>query len=308
MIPVLGLSSAFLFEQTCFILNNIRKAGGNPVAIIVDGNRVNQSFFYKIDLTKPWLTNDGIVLLYDYVHLLKNVRNNWITEATKEINFVHEGKILTARWHDLEELLKLEEGNLVKLSKLTKVSVYPTPIERQKVLFVLQIFCEKTVAALKVHEGQLNCEGTIIFISKIIKIWKIMNVKSMYEEIRFNDPTRVVIRSVEDSSMRDLTIAAEFISAITSESGKRQKQLTKDTGYCFTHTCKAMIELARYHLDQDHEYVPLGKASTDPLEKEFGKLRQGSGGTYFITVQQILEKVSINKTKLLLTLNCSKTS
>ena len=111
-----------------------------------------------------------------------------------------------------------------------------------------------------------------------------------------------MIRSVEDSSMRDLTIAAEFISAITSESGKRQKQLTKDTGYCFTHTCKAMVELARYHLDQDHEYVPLGKASTDPLEKEFGKLRQGSGGTYFITVQQILEKVSINKTKLLLTL------
>ena len=129
------------------------------------------------------------------------MRNNWITEATKEINFVHEGKILTARWHDLEELLKLEEGNLVKLSKLTKVSVYPTPIERQRVLFVLQIFCEKTVAALKVHQEQLNCEGTIIFISKIIKIWKIMNVKSMYEEIRFNDPTRAVIRSVEDSSM-----------------------------------------------------------------------------------------------------------
>ena len=54
----------------------------------------------------------------------------------------------------------------------------------------------------------------------------------MYEEIRFNDPTRAVIRSFEDSSMRDLTIAAEFISAITSESGKREKQLTKDTGYC----------------------------------------------------------------------------
>ena len=135
MLPVLGLSSAFLFEQTCFILNNIRKAGGNPVAIIVDGNRVNQSIFKKFDLTKPWLTNDGIVLLYDYVHLLKNVRNNWITEATKEINFVHEGKILTARWHDLEELLKLE-GNLVKLSKLTKVSVYPTPIERQSIICV----------------------------------------------------------------------------------------------------------------------------------------------------------------------------
>ena len=37
-----------------------------------------------------------------------------------------------------------------------------------------------------------------------------------------------------------------------------------------------------------------------PLEKQFGKLRQGCGGTYFITVQQMLEKVGIAKTKLLL--------
>lgn len=66
-----------------------------------------------------------------------------------------------------------------------------------------------------------------------------------------------------------------------------------------------MIELAKYHLDQGHDYVPLGKASNDPLVKEFGKLRQGSGGTYFITVQEILEKIAINKTKLLLTLKCS---
>ena len=34
----------------------------------------------------------------------------------------------------------------------------------------------------------------------------------------------------------------------------------------------------------------------------FGKLRQGSGGTYFITVQQVLEKVCIYKAKLLLQL------
>ena len=43
--------------------------------------------------------------------------------------------------------------------------------------------------------------------------------------------------------------------------------------------------------------------STDPLEKQFSKLRQGSGGTYFITVQQIFKKVNISKSKLLLNLN-----
>ena len=52
-----------------------------------------------------------------------------------------------------------------------------------------------------------------------------------------------------------------------------------------------------------HTYVYIGKFSSDFIEKEFSKLRQGLGGTYFITVQQILEKVNMKKTSLLLSLN-----
>ena len=47
-------------------------------------------------------------------------------------------------------------------------------------------------------------------------------------------------------------------------------------------------------------YVMLGNFTSDPIEKEFGKLRQGSGGIYFISVLQVLEKVTIFKPKLLL--------
>ena len=43
--------------------------------------------------------------------------------------------------------------------------------------------------------------------------------------------------------------------------------------------------------------------STDPLEKEFGKLCQGSGGIYFINVQQCIEKLPIKQTSLLLNQN-----
>ena len=31
------------------------------------------------------------------------------------------------------------------------------------------------------------------------------------------------------------------------------------------------------------------------LKKTFGKLRQGSGGTYFITVQSVVEKIRIQR-------------
>ena len=47
----------------------------------------------------------------------------------------------------------------------------------------------------------------------------------------------------------------------------------------------------------------LGQFSTDPLEKEFGKFCQGSGGTYFINVQQCIEKLHIKKISLLLNQN-----
>ena len=37
--------------------------------------------------------------------------------------------------------------------------------------------------------------------------------------------------------------------------------------------------------------------SSDPIEKVFGKLRQGFGGVYFINAQQVLQKVTIRKVK-----------
>ena len=47
----------------------------------------------------------------------------------------------------------------------------------------------------------------------------------------------------------------------------------------------------------------IGIFTSDFIEKGFGKLRQGSGGTQLITMQQIMEKVAIKKTMLLLSLD-----
>ena len=73
---------------------------------------------------------------------------------------------------------------------------------------------------------------------------------------------------------------------------------------CKLQTCNGLVNLSKDLLNKDGvDYVLLGKFSTDPLEKMFSKLRQGSGGTYFINVQQVVEKYNILKTKLVLQLN-----
>ena len=55
-------------------------------------------------------------------------------------------------------------------------------------------------------------------------------------------------------------------------------------------------------LAKDSSYVMLGWFSSDPIEKAFGKLRQGSGGAYFLTVQSVIEKIHIQTAKLSLQL------
>ena len=56
-------------------------------AIRCNGNQVNQAFFqlYPTLPEKSWLTEDNKHLRFDYVHLLKNIRNLWLTEETELI-------------------------------------------------------------------------------------------------------------------------------------------------------------------------------------------------------------------------------
>ena len=65
---------------------------------------------------KPWLSIGGHYLLYDFVHLLKSIRNNWLTEKTRELVYFFDGIPKNARWGHLVELWKVESNSPVKLS------------------------------------------------------------------------------------------------------------------------------------------------------------------------------------------------
>ena len=129
------LNAEFLREKVYQTIYNIEAASGKVKAIISDGNRINQSFFnqFKTVEGKPWLSVDGSYLLYDYVHLIKNIRNLWLTEKTGELKFQHENKFLVANWHHLRNLFQSEDGAVLKMPKLSETAIYPKPIERQRV-------------------------------------------------------------------------------------------------------------------------------------------------------------------------------
>ena len=311
MMPVRDLTADFQFQEVSLIMNNLQNGGAHVVSIICDGNRTNPAFFKMFDTNEdsPWVTKDGkLFLLYDYVHLIKSLRNNWLTERCGELLFDDKGHSFIAKWSDLLDLYKLEQdeehSKLLKMSKLKEVSVYPKPIERQRVSTCLNIFCDETIAALENHPKLQNADngGTVLFLKKIVEFWKIVNVRGCTADKRFRDPHRSVITSNDDIRFHTLSKLANTAIQMKGTVKARKKSLTVDTSKSFAHS-HGLIALTNYLLETTHDFVMLGEFSSDPLEKAFGKLRQGSGGTYFITSQQISEKHNIMKTKLLLKLD-----
>ena len=245
MIPVTELDSIFLFDECQKVINSINEAGGNVISIISDDNRVNQNIFKTFDcvLNKPWLTKNGIYLLFDFVHLLKSIRNNWITEKTKELVFPDNGEMKAAKWEGIVTLYKAEESNIVKMAKLTEVSVFSKPIERQKVSICLKVFSENTIAALKTSSFKEQSAGTVSFLELIVKFWKIVNVKGVYAGSRFNDTDRAPIRYIDDPRLTFLLNLADVADSMKGTAKSRVKQLTRDTSLALAHTCRAFVDL-----------------------------------------------------------------
>ena len=56
---------------------------------------------------------------------------------------------------------------------------------------------------------------------------------------------------------------------MAGKQGMRKRQLSKGTAIALWHTCHGLVELCRHLLATTHQYVLLGKFTTNPLEKEF---------------------------------------
>ena len=118
LLPIAKFNLPFLYEQMRLPVDVTNQSSGIVKAVICHGNRNNQAILRLFDTEpqQPWLTKGGMHLLYDFVHLLKNIRNNWRMEKIRELEFYERGMKKIARWSHLLELCKLEAEGLVKMS------------------------------------------------------------------------------------------------------------------------------------------------------------------------------------------------
>jgi len=99
------------------------------------------------------LQTGNCFFLFDSVHLLKCIRNNWLGQCDAENTFqfpdMNDGSICKASMSHLCQLYASEKDNYIKMAPcLTYKALYPSNLERQNVKLVLKIFDEKTIIAL----------------------------------------------------------------------------------------------------------------------------------------------------------------
>ena len=91
--------------------------------------------------------------------------------------------------------------------------LYPSNLERQNVQLVLKLFNEKTIVGVTNHGAKSNVDvsGTTKFMTIILRLWNVLNVKSTDKGRRKRDATIDPIRSVNDDNMGFLRPLHEWL-------------------------------------------------------------------------------------------------
>ncbi|KAI6648187.1 hypothetical protein LOD99_11996 [Oopsacas minuta] len=102
-------------------------AGGTVVSLICDNCNTNRSVYSKLggpgSCQVLSIQEQSMFLVYDYLHIFKNIRNNWITVDSKTLSFVVDGNEYKAYWSDIQKLYEIDRATPIRLTKLTHTAV-----------------------------------------------------------------------------------------------------------------------------------------------------------------------------------------
>ena len=312
IIPTKCMKAETLHNILKKVIIGLEKIGFTVFCVVTDNNAINgkaMSFFahppkLSIVYRHPYQNDRPLFFMYDSVHLLKCIRNNWVgqkdTNQTMKFppfaieNYTIQTELHYAPFSTLKKLQKVEDGSLLKHSyKLSLKALSPSSFEKQNVNLVLQIFNEYVIQAL-LTVGKNHCLSFYAHVSEYIKIfytwWTIMNVKSPFKGKRLNHEYATPITNNSNDAkfqfLKDFYVWLEVWDEIKEFGGT----LTKETFTALKHTTNAMLEVTDYCMSELHmEYVLTGKFQTDNLESRFGQYRQLAGGHYNISVRQVFE-------------------
>ncbi|KAI6648710.1 Transposable element P transposase [Oopsacas minuta] len=279
LLPCGSISAEKIFPIIKECIIDIENCGLRVQVISTDNYPLNVNLFKLFSLSgkletrvpHPFDPTRFLFLTFDFVHILKSIRNNWLNQKNFdktmyfpkledfEIDKCQYPLCLhSASFPDVRLLYSSERGSLAKLApQLTAKACFPSSIERQNVRLILK---------------------------------KIFNVSTPFKGIRLNDNLSTPLIS-HDERFIYLARIVYWLDAWQSLPGKSGK-LSKQTYTSLRHACIALEQRTNYLTEScGFSYVLSAFLPTDPLEHHFGLYRMMAGSIHHISYIQILESV-----------------
>ena len=297
--PDVTITGEWLKKEIDECIKTVAKAGFNVRAVIADDHSTNVSSYSKLHKTyegdsKTYISHPvyggsmKTYLLFDMVHLIKNVRNNLL--ANKKFVFpkfsfdgfedkieVANGYVDWALFHKVHEEDKKLQANLRKAPKLTTQVLHPGN-NKQNVALALSIFDEKTTAAIKSYYPERKDAAD--FLNLFHKLFVVCNSKQ-----RFNSHDRLGDAAVPGDQK------PEFLRSVATWVEEWSKcpnfTLTPQTSHALITTLNASASLIEDLLEEGFYYVLTARLQSDPLELHFSKYRQMSGGRFLVSLVEV---------------------
>ena len=303
LLPCSKTSASQLFPITKQIITDIENCDLIVRVLCTDNYPLNVNLFKLFSpsgILEPSVPHPSdptrtLNLMFDFVHIIKTIRNNWINQKDPNHTFTFPSfddftLSNSASFEDIRVLYKEEQRSVAKTAhRLTAKSCWPSNLERQNVGLALRIFNDSTSAALQLKRSKKELSvQTSEFISLITRIWKIFNVGTPNKGVRLNDTDSQPLRN-NDTRFIFLSRVVEWLDFWKSMPGKHGK-LTCQTFTSFRHSCICLQNTVNILTGPcQFAYVLSSFLQNDPIEHHFGLYRMMSGAQYNITLCQILE-------------------
>ena len=240
-----------------------------------------------------------IYLMFDTVHLIKNVRNNLLAHSFEIPHCrlalpekVHEfppGSVHWACLHRVHEHDLKECGKLRKAPKINFSVLHPWN-NKLSVSLALAIFDPTTTTAISsYHQEEIV---THAFLDLFYSWWLIVNSKQRFHP---NSIGKAIIPV--DGKLIFLRALADWLEQWKSS---QTHGLTNQTFDALILTCRSIADLCDDLFSDGYAYIMTGRFQTDPLERRFSQYRQMSGGRFLISLKEVLKSESIIQVKTIL--------
>ena len=304
LLPCSETSASEIYPITKKVISDIESCDLFVVTLITDNYPLNVRLFKSFSNTSqlehcvphPVDSSRCLFFLFDFVHILKTIRNNWLnqTDYNRTFTFPSFDNLSitnTAMIEDIRILFKSEQFASVKQApKLTAKSCWPTKLERQTVHLALRIFNEQTAAAIQIQNSTRDVFKTQTedFIRIVCSVWKIFNINTPTKGLRLRDSLSLPL-IYNDSRFLFLSRVAEWLEHWKNLPQKYGK-LSPQTFTSFHHSSMCLPKIVNYLTHTcGFDYVLSSFLQNDSLEHHFGLYRMLSGAHYHVTACQVYE-------------------